>query len=133
MRIYILLCSNSLILKCRIHKRCTSKNVNDVWCICPTNYRKQKLRKVNQTIKNLVKRKHRDFPLKIQDSFRDNPKLCWSYHKVTFHHRSTHTPAISYKSKHLQLNFSTFTYLLCLSFKIQTTTRFHLLFIPNTN
>ena len=37
--------------------------------------------------KNLVKRKHRDYLLKIQDSFRDKPKLFWNYHKVVFHHR----------------------------------------------
>ena len=46
-----------------------------------------------------MKRKHRDYVLKIQDSFRDNPRLFWSYHKAVFHHRSTQTPAISYKGK----------------------------------
>ena len=66
---------------------------------CRTDYRKRKLRKISQTIKYLVKRKHRDYLLKIQDSFQDNPRLFWSYHKAVFHHRSTQTPAISYKGK----------------------------------
>ena len=46
-----------------------------------------------------MKRKHRDYLLKIQDSFQDNPRLFWSYHKAVFHHRSTQTPTISYKGK----------------------------------
>ena len=62
-----------------------------------TDYRKRKLREISQTIKYIVKRKHREYLLKIQDSFRDNPKLFWSYHKAVFHHRATQTPAISYK------------------------------------
>ena len=66
---------------------------------CRTDYRKRKLRKISQTIKYLVKRKHRDYLLKIQDSFQDNPRLFWSYHKAVFHHRSTQTPTISYKGK----------------------------------
>ncbi|CAB3998405.1 Hypothetical predicted protein, partial [Paramuricea clavata] len=60
---------------------------------------KRKLRKISQTIKYLVKRKHRDYLLKIQDSFQDNPRLFWSYHKAVFHHRSTQTPTITYKGK----------------------------------
>ena len=34
--------------------------------------------------------------MKIQDSFYDNPKLFWSYHKAIFHHRATQPPVISY-------------------------------------
>ena len=64
-----------------------------------TDNRKQKLRELSQAVKNLVKRKHRDYLLKIQDS-RDNPKLFWSYHKAVFHHRSTQLlHIISYKDK----------------------------------
>ncbi|CAB4034130.1 Hypothetical predicted protein [Paramuricea clavata] len=66
---------------------------------CRTEYRKRKLCQISQIIKYLVKRKHRDYLLKIQDSFRDNQRLFWSYHKAVFDHRSTQTPAISYKGK----------------------------------
>ena len=61
-----------------------------------TDYRKRKLREVSQIVKKLVRRKHRDYLSKIQNSFRCNPKLFWTYHKAIFHHRSTHNPVISY-------------------------------------
>ena len=53
---------------------------------CRTDYRKRKLRELSQTVKYLVKRKHHEHLLKMQDSFHDNPKLFWSYHKAIFHH-----------------------------------------------
>ena len=62
---------------------------------CRTDYRKRKLHELSQTIKYLVNRKHCEYLLKIQDSFCDNPKLFWSYHKAVFHRRSTQTPVIS--------------------------------------
>ena len=54
-----------------------------------TDYCKRKLRKISQTVKYLVKRKHQNYLLKIRESFRNNPKLFWSYHKAVFHHRSS--------------------------------------------
>ena len=56
-----------------------------------TDNRKQKLRELSQAVKNLVKRKHLDYLLRIQDSYRDNPNLFWSYHKAVFHHRLAKT------------------------------------------
>ncbi|CAB4006426.1 Hypothetical predicted protein, partial [Paramuricea clavata] len=61
-----------------------------------TDYRKRKLREISQTIKYLVRTKHRDYLLKIKESFRSNPKLFWSYHKAVFHHRSTQNAVISH-------------------------------------
>lgn len=75
-----------------------------------TDHRKQKLREPSQAVKNLVKRKHRDYLLKIQDSFRDNPKLFWSYHKPVFHHRLAKTP-----SEKAELSNSYFSFVFQLS------------------
>ena len=72
---------------------------------CRTDYRKRKLRELSQTVKYLIKRKHHEHLLKIQDSFHDNPKLFWSYHKAIFHHRSTQPPVISYNGNLVKTPF----------------------------
>ena len=63
-----------------------------------TEYCKRKLRKISQTVKYLVKRKHQNYLLKIRESFRNNPKLFWSYHKAVFHHRSSQNAMISHNN-----------------------------------
>ena len=63
-----------------------------------TEYCKRKLRKISQTVKYLVKRKHQNYLLKIRESFRNNPKLFWSYHKAVFHHRSSQNAIISHNN-----------------------------------
>ena len=40
------------------------------------------------TVKKIVRQKHRDYLLKIEGSFKENPELFWSYHKAILHHRS---------------------------------------------
>ena len=77
-----------------------------------TEYCKRKLRKISQTVKYLVKRKHQNYLLKIWESFRNNPKLFWSYHKAVFHHRSSQNAIISHnnivaKNPLRKLNFLT--------------------------
>ena len=62
-----------------------------------TTARKQKLRTLTQTIKYAMRQKHRDYLVKIKDSFLDNPKLFWSYHKSTCRHRESKVSEISYK------------------------------------
>lgn len=42
-------------------------------------------------------RKYRDYLSKIKDSFCDNPKLFWSYHKSIFHHGARQSAEITYK------------------------------------
>ena len=56
------------------------------------------MRKISQTVKYLVKRKHQNYLLKIRESFRNNPKLFWSYHKAVFHHRSSQNAIISHNN-----------------------------------
>lgn len=58
--------------------------------------RKRKLREISQTIKCLVKKKHREYLAKIESSFTSNPKAFWSYHKAILHHRSNQTSPITY-------------------------------------
>ena len=62
-----------------------------------TTTRKQKLRTLTQTIKYAMRQKHRDYLVKIRDSFLDNPKLFWSYLKSTCRHRESRVSEISYK------------------------------------
>ena len=54
--------------------------------------RKNKLQELSQAVKNLVKRKHREYLHKIKNSFYKN----WSYNKAIFHHRTTQNPVISH-------------------------------------
>ena len=56
-----------------------------------TDNGKQKLRELSQAVINLVKKKYRFYLLRIQDSYRDLPKLFWSYHKAVFHHQLAKT------------------------------------------
>ena len=58
--------------------------------------RKRKLRTLSQTVKYLVRRKHREYLAKIEDSFNDNPKLFWSYHKAVLRNRSSQSTVITY-------------------------------------
>ena len=46
------------------------------------------LRFLSNTVEKLVKQKHHDYLLKIEDSLKENPKLYESYHKAILHHRS---------------------------------------------
>ena len=46
---------------------------------------KLKLRTLSQEVKYVIRSKHRDYLKKIESSFKDNPKLFWSYHKAVLH------------------------------------------------
>ena len=62
-----------------------------------TTVRKQKLREISQQIKQLIRDKHRQYLAKIENSFRDNPKLFWSYHKAFLGSKIGVKSVISYK------------------------------------
>ena len=61
-----------------------------------TIIRKSKLRALTQRIKYLIRCKHREYLSKIENSFGDNPKLFWSYHKAILHHRKRQNNEITY-------------------------------------
>ena len=48
---------------------------------------KLKLGTLSQKVKYVVRAKHRDYLKKSESSFKSNPKLFWSYHKVILHSR----------------------------------------------
>lgn len=48
---------------------------------------KLKLRTLSQEVKYVIRAKHRGYLKKIESSFKDNPKLFWSYHKAILHSR----------------------------------------------
>ena len=58
--------------------------------------RKQNLRAISQKVKNLIKRKHREYLKNIETSFYANPKVFWSYHKAMMHKRRDLNPSITY-------------------------------------
>ena len=58
--------------------------------------RKLKLRTLSQKIKYAIRRKHSEYLAKIEASYKDNPKLFWSYHKAILHHRENQSPKITY-------------------------------------
>ena len=64
-----------------------------------TNARKQKLRTLSQSVKYLVRQKHRDYLEKVKDSFAENPKLFWRYHKSVHRHRVRNRPEIVYNGE----------------------------------
>ena len=71
--------------------------------------------------------------LKIQDSFHDNPKLFWSYHKVIFH-RSTQLPVISYNGNLAKTPaelFNSYFSSVFSTFEIQSSSRFNYISIGN--
>ena len=47
-----------------------------------TQQRKVNLQRLTQEVKDTIKRKHEDCLAKVKNSFVDNPKLFWSYHKA---------------------------------------------------
>ena len=53
-----------------------------------TAERKSRLRTLCQQIKYAIRNKHKSYLAKIEASFKQNPKLFWSYHKAILHHRS---------------------------------------------
>ena len=61
--------------------------------------RKLKLRSLSNEIEKLVREKHRDYPLKIEGSLKDNPELFWSYHKAILHHRQGSNTEITFDGK----------------------------------
>ena len=63
-----------------------------------TSARKIKLRNLCQKIKYAIRNKHKMYIAKIEASFKDNPKMFWSYHKAILHHRSTTNPVITFKN-----------------------------------
>ena len=63
-----------------------------------TSTRKIKLRNLCQKVKYAIRSKHKMYLAKIEASFKDNPKMFWSYHKAILHHRSTVNPVITFKS-----------------------------------
>ena len=64
-----------------------------------TNARKQKLRTLSQSVKYLVRQKHRGYLEKVKDSFAENPKLFWRYHKSVRRHRVRNRPEIVYNGE----------------------------------
>ena len=58
--------------------------------------RKLKLRTATQNVKSLIKRKHREYLAKVEDSLSSNPKHFWSYHKAILHHRTSPSTIITY-------------------------------------
>ena len=58
--------------------------------------RKQNLRAISQKVKNLIKRKHREYLKNNETSFYANPKVFWSYHKAMTHKRRDLNPSITY-------------------------------------
>ena len=57
------------------------------------------LRFLSNTVEKLVKQKHRDYLLKIEDSLKENLKLCGSYHKAILHHRSDLASEITFDGR----------------------------------
>ena len=51
---------------------------------------------LTQRIKYLIRCKHREYLSKVENSFGDNPKLFWSYHKAILHHRKRQNNEITY-------------------------------------
>lgn len=45
------------------------------------------MRTLSQKVKYVISSKHRDYLKKIESSFKDNPKLFWSYHKAILNSR----------------------------------------------
>ncbi|CAB4022136.1 Hypothetical predicted protein [Paramuricea clavata] len=64
-----------------------------------TNAGKQKLRTLSQSVKYLVRQKHRDHLEKVKDSFAENPKLFWRYHKSVRRHRVSNRPEIVFNGE----------------------------------
>ena len=48
---------------------------------------KLKLCTLSQEVKYIIRANHRDYLKKIESSFKNNPKLFWSYHKAILHSR----------------------------------------------
>lgn len=61
-----------------------------------TEERKQKLRALSQNLKYVIRCKHHQYLAKIEMSFKDNPKIFWSYHKAFLGGRSVANSVISY-------------------------------------
>ena len=61
-----------------------------------TEERKQKLRALSQNLKYVIRCKHHQYLAKIEMSFKDNPKIFWSYHKAFLGGRSGANSVISY-------------------------------------
>ena len=59
--------------------------------------RKQKLHCISQNIKNLIRKKHREYLERVESSFNKNPKFFWSYHKAILHHKEQHNAVVTYK------------------------------------
>ncbi|CAB3986139.1 Hypothetical predicted protein [Paramuricea clavata] len=64
-----------------------------------TSARKQKQRTLSQSVKYLVRQKHRDYLGKVKDSFAENPKLFWRYHKSVRRHQVSNRPEIVYNGE----------------------------------
>jgi hypothetical protein len=64
-----------------------------------SDIRKQNLRELSQKVKYLIRAKHREYLKKIEGSFKDNPKLFWSYHKAILHHHGKSTSKITHNGK----------------------------------
>ena len=63
-----------------------------------TSTRKIKLRNLCQKVKYAIRNKHKMYIAKIEASFKDNPKMLWSYHKAILRHQSTTNPVITLKN-----------------------------------
>ena len=63
-----------------------------------TQQRKVNLRRLTQEVKDTIKRKHEDYLAKVKNSFVDNPKLFWSYHKA-IHSNNHQSSVITYGDK----------------------------------
>ncbi|CAB4013342.1 Hypothetical predicted protein [Paramuricea clavata] len=58
--------------------------------------KKLKLRIATQNVKSLIKRKHREYLAKVEDSLSSNPKHFWSYHKAILYRRTSPSTIITY-------------------------------------
>ena len=61
-----------------------------------TAIRKQKLRDLSQIIKSLIRRKHREYLERIENSFNKNPKIFSSYHNAILHHKERYNAVITH-------------------------------------
>ena len=61
--------------------------------------RKSRLRTLCQQIKYAIRNKHKSYLAKIEASFKQNPKLFWSYHKAILHHRSVLNSIICHNNR----------------------------------
>ncbi|CAB3993693.1 Hypothetical predicted protein [Paramuricea clavata] len=76
-----------------IRKKCTALKK---YRLVKSDSRKLKLRTLSKKIKYAIRSNDSEYLAKIKASFKDNPKLFWSYHKSILHHQENQGPKIAY-------------------------------------